>query len=684
MESVQPHTRLSWATVPLLCVSAAFGQSASPSAPPAKIPSFDVKAMDTSVDPCQDFYQYACGGWMAANPLPPDHPIWGRFNELGDHNLAVLQNILEKAESTSKTRTENDQKIGDYYATCMDEAAIDKKGIAPLRGELDHIHDIAKKSDLPWALMRLHKLDVNAFFRFSATPDAKDSTKMIAEVAQGGLGLPDRDYYLKDDPKVAEIRQKYQAHVRNMLALAGYSAAEADAGAKAVMTIETDLARGSLDRVSRRDPQKVYHKMTVAELAALCPFLPWKLYFQRIQAPAFDSLNVAEPDFFRALQDVVTSASLDDLKTYLRWHYIHANAELLPQPFVEESFSFYGKTLTGAKEMLPRWKRCVSYTDRALGDALGQKFVEETFGEQGKKRTLELVHQIENAMNQDLKQVDWMTPETKKQAFHKLEAVANKIGYPDHWKSYATVDIVRGDALGNSNRAREFAFRRDLNKIGKPVDRQEWGMTPPTVNAYYDPQMNNINFPAGILQPPFYDNSQDDAVNYGGIGAVIGHELTHGFDDEGRQFDAAGNLQDWWTPEDAKEFEKRAQCFIDEYSSFEPFPGVHLNGKLTLGENSADNGGLRLAFMALMDTLKGSEPPKIDGFTAGQRFFLGFGQIWCQNQTEQVARLRATVDPHSPGKFRVNGVVQNMPEFQKAFGCRVGMPMVRNPACRVW
>ena len=662
-----------------------FAQSVQPvSEAPKKIEGFDLKAMDTTADPCVDFYQYACGGWIAKNPIPPDRAVWGRFNELGDHNLAVLQNILERAASTSKPRDASEQKIGDYYASCMDEAGIDKKGTAPMKAELDHINDIASKTDLPWALMRLHRLDVNVFFRFNSRQDAKDSAKVIAEVAQGGLGLPDRGYYLKDDAKSKELREKYLAHVQRMLALLGYTDEKAAAGAQAVMKIETDLAKGSLDRTARRNPNNVYHKMSVAELASLCPFVPWQKYFERIGAPGVESLNVAEPSFFRGLESVVVLSSLDDLKTYMRWHYVHAVSEFLPEAFEKENFDFYGKTLTGAKEMLPRWKRCVGATDRALGEDLGKKFVEETFGAEGKRRTLELVHEIEKAMDSDLKQVAWMTPETKKQAFVKLEAVANKIGYPDRWRDYSSLEIVRGDALGNLDRARQFEFRRELDKIGKPVDRTEWDMTPPTVNAYYDPQMNNINFPAGILQPPFYDNKMDDAVNYGGIGAVIGHELTHGFDDEGRQFDGHGNLQDWWTPEDAKEFEKRAECFIKEYSSFEPVAGVHLNGKLTLGENSADNGGLRLAFMALMDTLKNKQAPKIDGFTPEQRFFLGWGQVWCQNTTEQMSRLSANVNPHSPGKFRVNGVVSNMPEFQKAYSCHLGQPMVANPACRVW
>lgn len=661
-----------------LCTVSVFAQSK------AKVPGFDLKALDTTADPCVDFYQYACGGWMAANPIPADRARWGRFDELADHNLAVLQNILEKAGSTSHQRTAVEQKIGDYYTSCMDETAINELGAKPLQPEFDRIAAIPSKEGMLDELARLQEVGANVLFSFSSSQDAKDSTQVIAQVDQGGLGLPDRDYYTKEDDQSKELRAKYVAHIAKMFQLLGEPEEKAAAAAKAVMAIETELAKGALDNVSRRDPQKTYHKMTVAELKSLCPFLDWPKFFAALKTPSIQSLNVAEPVFFRTVESVVVQTSLDNLKTYLRWHYVNAQALLLSKPFVDENFAFFGQTLTGAKELQPRWKRCVQYTDASLGEALGQKYVEETFGAEGKARTLAMVKAIEKAMDTDLKDLSWMTPDTKKQAYRKLEAIANKIGYPDNWRNYSSVDIKRGDALGNSDRASVFEFRRQLNKIGQPVDKREWGMTPPTVNAYYDPQMNNINFPAGILQPPFYDNKLDDAVNYGGIGAVIGHELTHGFDDQGRQFDAVGNLQDWWTKEDADEFDKRAKCFVREYSSFETIPGVHLNGELTLGENTADNGGLRLAYMALMETLKDKPVGKIDGYTPQQRLFLGWGQVWCQNQTPEIARMRANVDPHSPGKFRVNGVVSNMPEFEKAFACHAGQPMVRDPQCRVW
>ncbi len=640
--------------------------------------------MDPTANPCVDFYQYACGGWMAKNPIPADESVWGQFNELAERNRMILRNILEKYSANDPSRSAIEQKIGDFYESCMDEQTIDQQGIQPLQSELDRIAAITAKSAILPELVRLHLTGVDAFFNFSSSPDMKDSMHMIGDLDQGGLGLPDRDYYLKTDAKSVQLREQYLAHVQKMLELAGEPAAKAAADAQAVMRIETALAKASLDRVSRRDPQKVYHKLTVQELAALSPEIDWTKYFQGLSTPAIASLNVDVPDFFRDLSMLLAATNLDDIKTYLRWHLVHSDAAFLSTPFVNENFHFFRQILAGVKEIQPRWKRCVAATDGDLGFALGQKYVEETFGAEGKARTLKMVQEIEKALGTDIGGLGWMTPATKQQALLKLHAVENKIGYPDHWRDYSTVRIARGDALGNDERATEFEVHRQINKIGMQVDRSEWLMTPPTVNAYYNPQENNINFPAGILQPPFYDNRMDAPVNYGGIGSVIGHELTHGFDDEGRQFDPQGNLRDWWTAQDAKEFEKRAECFINEYSKFTAVDDVHINGKLTLGENTADNGGVRLAFMALMDSLKGKPQTKIDGFTPQQRFFLNWGQIWCQNVRPETARLRAQVDTHSPGNDRVNGVVKNMPEFQKAFACRIGQPMVAAPACRVW
>jgi len=647
-------------------------------------PGFSTSNMDMTANPCLDFYQYACGTWMANNPIPPDQSRWGTFDALADRNRAVLRGILEKASVDDAKRSAVEQKIGDFYASCMDESTIDQLGTKPLEPELKRIDAIASKGQIADELVRLHPMGVGALFNFSSTPDAKNSTQMIADADQGGLGLPDRDYYLKQDPKSVKLRDQYVAHVETMLELAGESPAQAAADSKAVLRIETELAKGSLDRVARRDPNQTYHKMSVKDLQALAPGFDWPKYFAGLGTPSFVDLNVSAPDFFKALDAVLKDTSVADLKVYLRWHLLHAEAPLLAKPFLDSNFQFFGKTLTGATELKPRWKRCVDATDDDLGFALGQKYVEQAFPPEAKARVLSMVHEIETMLGQDIQSLDWMTPATKQQALVKLKAVTNKIGYPDQWRDYSSVKIVRGEAVGNDERATEFEVHRVLNKIGTPVDPGEWNMTPPTVNAYYSPLHNNINFPAGILQPPFFDNRMDAAVNYGAIGSVMGHELTHGFDDQGRQFDGQGNLRNWWTPEDATEFEKRAECFIKEYSAFTPVDDVHLNGKLTLGENTADNGGVHLAFMALMKSMDGKPQPKIDGFTPQQRFFLGYAQVWCQNVRPEAARMRAQIDPHSDGRDRVNGVVGNMPEFGEAFACHAGQSMIHAPACRVW
>jgi endothelin-converting enzyme/putative endopeptidase len=650
-------------------------------APP---PGFDPAALDRAVSPCEDFYRFACGGWLAKNPVPADRPSYGRFAELQDRNQATLRDILEKAAGGGAQRGAIDQKIGDYYASCMDEAAIEKKGAAALKPWLDAIASIKDKAELAPALARLHTDGVSAFFNFGAQPDFRQASVNIAAVDQGGLSLPDRDYYLKDDARFADVRAKYPAHVQKMLELLGQPPAEARKDAQTVLAIETAMAQGSLERVKRRDPANRYHKMPRAALAALAPAFDWNAYFTATGAPAFTDLNVAWPDFFKALNEQITARSLDEWKAYLRWHAVHDAAALLPAALVNEDFEFFGKTLTGTRELRPRWKRCVELTDNHLGEALGQRYVEATFGAEGKQRMAVMVAALEKALERDIRDLPWMTQATKARALEKLSHMANKVGYPDRWKDYSPVRVERGDALGNAARAEAFAEKRDQAKIGRPVDPTEWRMTPPTVNAYYSPLENNINFPAGILQPPFFDRAMDDAVNFGGIGAVIGHELTHGFDDQGRKFDAKGNFSDWWTEEDAKEFEKRATCVADQYSSFTAVGDVKLNGRLTLGENTADNGGLRIALMALNDTIAGKTVPPRDGFTPEQRLFLGWGQIWCTSYTDEYARLQAQVNPHSPGRYRVNGVVSNMPEFQKAYSCPAGSPMVRENACRVW
>ena len=641
----------------------------------------DLQAMNQSAGACTDFYQFACGGWIKNHPLPPDRASYGRFTEVDDRNTDVLRDILEKAASGAQN--EDARKSGDYYASCVDEKAIDQKGLTPLSPDLATIASVTTRARLAPAISALHAKGVPVFFRFGSTPDFKDASKVIAAADQGGLGLPDRDYYVKDDERSKKLREEYVAHVRRMLGLSGLNAAAAAAGAHAVMRIETEMAKAALDRVSRREPAKVYHKMALGEVRALTPVFDWVVYLRGVQAPPFHDVNVAEPEFMKAVNEILTKAPLADLRAYMRWHLLHASAEFLPKPFVDENFAFT-RALTGAKQLLPRWKRCVQYTDADLGEVVGKVFVERAFGPDAKARTQDMVHAIESAMDQDLRAITWMSEDTKKQAFVKLRAVANKIGYPDTWRDYSSLRILRGDALGNSQRANAFELHRQLAKIGKPVDKTEWEMTPPTVNAYYNPLENNINFPAGILQPPFYNNAADDAVNFGAVGAVVGHELTHGFDDQGRQFDAEGNLRDWWTEADARAFDERAACLVNQYGGYTAVDDVKLNGKLTLGENTADNGGLRLAWMALQDSLARKPLAVADGFTPEQRFFIGWAQIWCQNRTDEIARMLATTDPHSPGQYRVNGVVANMPEFQKAFNCQAGSPMANPTACRVW
>ncbi len=670
----------------LLCLwvmaIAALAQGGSSDTPRA-IPSFDLSAMDTSADACTDFFQYACGKWNASNPIPPDKTRWGRFDELRERNRYLLRDILQKTAATKAKAGSVEQKIGDYYGACMDEAAIEKANLKPLRKYLKRIDGMKTHADLTGVIAELHDLNVNALFGFGSLPQLKNSKMTGGWADQGGLGLPNKTFYTKEDPRSVEIRQKYVEHIATMLGLMGTPAAQAKTEAQAVMDLEMALAKVAQDPVTRRDVRNLDHWMKRDEFTALAPSFNWTLYFDRVGTPPMTELNVANPEFYKGLEAALKATPLSVVKTYLRWRTATLAAPFLPKRIRQENFNFFQKTLQGAKEMEDRWKTCTNAVDADLGEALGQKYVELTFGAQGKERTLKMVHALEKALERDIQEIDWMGPETKKNALEKLHAIENMIGFADKWRDYSKLSIA-GDALGNSLRSNVFENRRQLAKIGQPVDKKEWPFTPPTVNAGYSPLQNRISFPAGILQPPFYDNSVDDAVNFGAIGMVIGHELTHGFDDSGRRFDPQGNLRDWWTGDDGKKFEERAACIIDQYNNYTTVDDVKLNGKLTTGENVADHGGIRIALMALLDTLGGMDPGSKDGFTAEQRFFIGYGQIWCSNVTPERARSDAQTDTHSPGRYRVNGVLSNTPEFHKAFACKKGSAMVRENQCRVW
>jgi endothelin-converting enzyme/putative endopeptidase len=645
-------------------------------------PALDVTSMDRSVDPCVDFFAYSCGGWIKRNPIPPDQSSWDTYSKMQDENLGRLRGILEAAAAPDPKRNAVDQEIGDYYASCTDEKAIDSKAATPLTPSLERIAKIGSKAEI--ADVAAAMIDNNVLFGFESIQDFRDANQVIANADQGGLGLPDRDYYTKDDAKSVELRKQYLAHVQKMFELLGDKSEAAAAEAQTVMRIETALAKGSMTRVERRDPKALDHKMTSEELEKISPEFHWPVYFAKVGMPSLSSLNVSSPNFFKAMNDELAKESLADWKIYLRWHLVHADASHLSAPFLNENFAFYGKTLRGQEQLQPRWKRCTQAVDGYLGEALGQAYVAKYFSPDAKKQALKIVKEIQAAMEQDINGLPWMSTATKQQALAKLHGMANKIGYPDKWRDYTKLEIVRGDELGNVERSRKFEFDRQLAKIGKPVDRGEWGMTPPTVNAYYDPQMNDINFPAGVLQPPAFDPNSDAAPNYGDTGGTVGHELTHGFDDEGRQFDAQGNLRDWWTEEDSKEFVKRASCISDQYSTYTIVDDIKINGKLTLGEDVADLGGLLLAYMAWKDDTKGQTLDPIDGLTPDQRFFVGYGQSWCGQVRDESKRMRATIDPHSPEKYRTNGVVSNMPQFQEAFHCKAGSPMVNQNRCQVW
>jgi putative endopeptidase len=660
---------------------------------------FDPGIADRALDPCNDFYKFVCSRWQAANPIPQDQSSWDTGSNLELWNESLLRNIMTGVADPSPRRTSVEQKIGDYWHACMDEPAIEKNGMAAIQPQLDLVGALKNKSQLAAVLAQLHLSQPHSWeggdnetlapvFGFSSSIDYNDATQVVAAIDQGGFALDGRDYYLSADAHFAEVRGKYRLHAEKLFALAGESEASAKSDAATVLRIETALASAAMDAVNRRDPKKINNVMSLDQVQALTPSFRWNDYLAVVQPTAPKHYIVTSPDFFRALETLLQSEELASWKTYLTFWVLDQNAGYLSQPFQEANFDFWGRTMGGAQQMLPRWRRCVRWADRDLGEALGQAYVAQAFPPESKLRTEKMEKSIEAALAEDIQQVDWMAPETKKSAQLKLNATLDKIGYPDKWRDYSDVKIGRDSLVENIESAARFEYRRQLAKIGKPVDRLEWGMTPSTVNAYEDPQTNTINFPAGILQPPYFEAALDDAANYGSTGGTIGHEMTHGFDDEGRKFDGQGNLRDWWTPQDGKAYEERGKCISSEYTQEIPELGVKTNGLLTQGEDTADNGGTRLAFMALEELYrqqgKSLDETGPDGWTPRQRFFMAYGFSWCSSLRPEYARNLISTNPHSMPQFRVNNVVSNMPEFQKAFGCKAGQPMVHANACRVW
>jgi predicted metalloendopeptidase len=666
--------------------SAAGATDTAPTVHYLPAPAFDTAAIDTKADPCQDFYKFSCGNFAAQHPIPSDQTGVDQFYLIYNVNTERLNNILNTYAAPDPKRTPNEQKIGDYYAACMNTDLINQKGLAPIQPLLDQI-DKVSKAGMPYLAGELQRYGVNVFFGFGEQQDFKDSTKQVAAVDQGGLGLPERDYYTRTGDKDKQLRDQYVEFITNLLSLGGETPQQALVDAKNILVFETKLANASMTNTERRDPVKIYNPQTLAVFEASISPVPFGPFLEAIHSPKIDSLVNGNPAFFPAMVAAVQATDLQTLRAYIRFHTLSTFAPALPKTFDEANFDFYGRKMEGQPEQRARWKRCSSSVDGALGEALGQVYVSKYFAGDSKAKTLEMVHDIENAMDRDLDTLDWMSPATKVKAKEKLHAIADKIGYPEHWRDYSTVAVSPTDELGNVERATAFENDRELNKIGKPVDKLEWGMTPPTVNAYYDPSMNNINFPAGILQPAFYDPKADVAVNYGHIGAVIGHELTHGFDDQGSQFDATGNLKDWWSAEDKTKFEAKTGCLVSEYGGFTAVDDVKINGKLTLGENTADNGGLVLAYLAYLERAKKdgiSIEKKVDGYTGPQRFYIAFAQNWCENSRPEQVRNQVLTDPHSPDHFRANGAIVNQPGFADAFGCKKGTPMVPATSCRVW
>ncbi len=671
--------------LPVAAQTAPAGATPSPS----DLKVFDPALIDTSVDPCENFYRYSCNGWFKKNPLPPDQTSYGRFTELAELNRLHLKQILETAASAHpESRSANEQKIGDEYASCMDVEAIDQAGVKPLKPEFDRIAAVKSKEQLPNLLGHLHRVGVSAFFGVRSSQDFADASQVISYYSAGGLGLPERDYYTRMDPKSVEQRKQYVQHVTRMFVLAGEPEAQAAKGAETVLAIETRLAKASLTVTQRRDPQNLNHPTDMKSFDKDLTHFSLARYGEAAHLPAEGKINDAEPKFFAEFDAVLAETPLDQIKTYLRWQLLHAFAGTsLPEVFEHESWNFYSHTLNGAEKEQERWKRCTTRIDREMGEALGQVYVAKYFSPEDKNRAIKMTIAIEDAMGKDIDGLDWMSPETKVMAKEKLHGIMNKIGYPDKWRDYSKLEIVRGDALGNQERVREFSFDRQIAKIGKPVDKGEWYMSPPTVNAYYDPQQNNVNFPAGYFQPPFFSDKEDDAANYGDMGSTIGHELTHGFDDEGRQYDKDGNLKDWWTKDDEQKFNERAECVVKQYDAIEPVPGVHLNGKLTLGENLADIGGTLLTWMAWMEKAEAAHvdmEAKTEGYTPDQRFWIAYAQQWCTQTRPEQLRTQAQTNPHAPDEYRTNTVLQDLPEFAKSFSCKKDAKMVIEKPCRVW
>ena len=686
--------------VPLLAAACASTPSPAPSTPaprpkvaeagpaPAPLPSgIDAAAMDPSVKPCEDFYQYACGSWLRETPIPPERSRWSRsFDVIEERNEQILKEILDAvADGKAPEGTPYAKQLGDYYATCMDESKLES-ALPELRTELRRIDRLGTSRQIAGEVARLHDAGANALFVYGSGADAKDAGQVIGQVAQGGLGLPDREYYLSDSPKMREIRDGYRAYVAQMFGLLGDSPAVAARKADQVLDLETKLAKASLDRVSERDPNKTYHRTDRAGLVRSAPGFDWNEYFKQERTPDVGAINVAHPPFATEVGTLVRRAPRAQMRTYLAWRLVSSQVLALPKQFADAQFAYNSKFLTGAKQDRPRWKKCVAATDGALGEALAVPYVNQTFGAEGKRVTKEMVKEIEQAFQANLEGLAWMDAATKVRAREKAKAVIDKIGYPDKWLTYDGLVTDRGTFLGNRMRSAAYENARDLKKIGKPVDRSLWEMTPPTVNAYYQPLLNEIVFPAGILQPPFYSKDSTDAVNFGAMGMVVGHELTHGFDDQGRQYDEKGNLRDWWTPESAKQFAERADCVKKQFDGYVAIDDLHVNGALTLGENVADLGGLKLAFAAMQAYAKAHPERTAPSarFTPEQQFFLGMAQAWCTNIRPQLLRQLTTVDVHSPDKLRVDGPLSNMPEFQKAFGCKAGDRMVAANRCEVW